>query len=78
MSSDKKKIPPKPEKMFKSSVKDKKLFKNDSIADRVNLTEWTLPNDKGFVSFLKSFDIVQLKVKIESFWCLLSCFQEFS
>ena len=57
MSSGKKKIPPKPEKMFKSSVKDKKLFKNDSIADRVKLEEWTLPNDKGFVRFLKSFDI---------------------
>ena len=53
----KKNLPQKPENIFKSSIKDKKLFKNDSSPDRVILDEWTLPNDKGFTTFLNEFDL---------------------
>lgn len=61
MSSKKKTVAIKPEKLIKSA----KLFKNDNNVDRVHLDEWTLPSDKTFPEFLSKFDINTRRQKRE-------------
>ena len=53
MATAKKKTLVKPAKKVIPSLK---LFLNDDRVDRVRLSEWTLPNDKTFSSFLRQFD----------------------
>ena len=53
MATAKKKTLVKPAKKVIPSLK---LFLNDNRVDRVRLSEWTLPNDKTFSSFLRKFD----------------------